>query len=157
MYVKNAIRHPKVRAYFAPCKPQTSSPRLSILENTKPSLTVSTLRNNLLLSCAKFLANIFSKVTSFPWINRRYNLHIYDTEFANNLQGKFTILDVHLDPFLCTIPSITFGKVLCTLSPPKIHQTIIYLSCNHVNQNGIALTKCPIAFSAPKYHEFSLP
>lgn len=77
--------------------------------------------------------------------------------FTNNLHGKFTILDVHLDPFLCTISSVTLGKVLYTLSPQKIHQTIIHLSCNHVNQNGIALTKCPIAFSDPKYHEFSLP
>lgn len=77
--------------------------------------------------------------------------------FTNNLHGKFTILDVHLDPFLCTISSVTLGKVLYTLSPQKIHQTIIHLSCNHVNQNGIALTKYPIAFSAPKYHEFSHP
>lgn len=39
--------------------------------------------------------------------------------FTNNLHGEFTILDVHLDPFLCTISSVTLGKVLYTLSPQK--------------------------------------
>ena len=39
--------------------------------------------------------------------------------FTNNLHGKFTILDVHLDPFLSTISSVTLGKVLYTLSPQK--------------------------------------
>ena len=34
--LKNVIRHPKVRAYFTPYKPQTSLPKLSALKNTTP-------------------------------------------------------------------------------------------------------------------------
>lgn len=36
--LKNVIRHPKVRAYFTPYKPQTSLPKLSALNNTTPTL-----------------------------------------------------------------------------------------------------------------------
>ena len=57
--------------------------------------------------------------------------------FTNNLHGKFTILDVHLDPFLCTISSVTLGKVLYTLSPQKIHKIVIHLICNHVTKMGL--------------------